>query len=358
MINHKLKLARQAAGLSLRQLEASIGKRVTAQAIGKYERGEAQPSPDVLAAICTALKIQPEQIQGNRSIALESIEFRKSPLALKKEEMAVQAQLLQHIENYLAIEDALSIKSSAWDLPRGGPYPIHATHDLERAAYAVRADWGLGSDPIRSFTALLEDRGIKVVSLALNNIDGFAATVRTHSNSLIPVIATNRDNWSERKRFTLAHELSHLVCNVVGTLDVERAANHFAGAFLMPAETLRAELGNHRTSISLGELLQVKKVFGVSMQALTYRCKEIGIISQTLFKQLFDVFTERGWRTYPYQEPDAIDPAQEMPIKLKRLCLRGLSEGLIDEETASRALGKSHYEIADIMTANVERVQN
>lgn len=58
----------------------------------------------------------------------------------------------------------------------------------------------------------------------------------------------------------------------------EKAANYFAGAFLMPAEALLgAEIGKHRKSISLEEFFDLKQLFGVSVQALTYRCKDLGI---------------------------------------------------------------------------------
>jgi transcriptional regulator with XRE-family HTH domain len=48
-------LARAASGLSLRELQEAIQNRVTAQAIGKYERDEDMPSSGVLAALARAL---------------------------------------------------------------------------------------------------------------------------------------------------------------------------------------------------------------------------------------------------------------------------------------------------------------
>ena len=55
MLGQRLKLARSAAGLSLRGLEERIENRVTAQAIGKYERDESVPSSGVLIALADAL---------------------------------------------------------------------------------------------------------------------------------------------------------------------------------------------------------------------------------------------------------------------------------------------------------------
>ena len=57
MTGQRLKISRAAAGLSLRGLEAAIGNRVTAQAIGKYERGESMPGSGVLIALAGALGV-------------------------------------------------------------------------------------------------------------------------------------------------------------------------------------------------------------------------------------------------------------------------------------------------------------
>ncbi len=354
MINQRLKIARQASGLSLRGLQGAIDNLVTAQAIGKYERGEARPSHNVLIAICKALKVQPEQILLGNTTTLESVEFRKSPTTQKREELTVQAQLLQHINNYLAVENALSLNSSFWDCPRGAPYPIRTMADAESAAASIRSHWGLGASPIRNLTNLLEDRGIKVVSMGLTNIDGFASTIKTHLNEVIPVITIKRDSWAERKRFTLSHELAHLIFGTVTELNPEKAANQFAGAFLMPADSLRGEIGNHRASISIGELLNIKKIFGVSIQALVYRCREIGIINNALFIKLFDEFTARGWRSAPYEELGAMNPMLERPTKLEQLCMRGLAEGLITQSLAARALDITLEDLTNMMSGQNE----
>lgn len=78
---------------------------------------------------------------------------------------------------------------------------------------------------------------------------------------------------------------------------MEKAANRFASALLMPADAIRAEVGAHRSSISLGELVNLKIRFRVSVQALAYRCKDLGIINAATFSELFNTFAERGWRS-------------------------------------------------------------
>ena len=62
-----------------------------------------------------------------------------------------------------------------------------------------------------------------------------------------------------------------MVLRVAPNVDAEKTAHRFAGAFLMPAETLRAEMGARRRSIGWSELFDLKQLFGVSVQALTVR---------------------------------------------------------------------------------------
>ena len=57
MLGEKLRAARKSLGLSLRDLQAKLGKVVSAQAIGKYERGEMRPSPEILGQLADALGV-------------------------------------------------------------------------------------------------------------------------------------------------------------------------------------------------------------------------------------------------------------------------------------------------------------
>ena len=57
MIADRVRLARRKAGYSLRELSIAMDRKVTAQAIGKYERGESVPSSGVLLALSKALGV-------------------------------------------------------------------------------------------------------------------------------------------------------------------------------------------------------------------------------------------------------------------------------------------------------------
>ena len=141
----------------------------------------------------------------------------------------------------------------------------------------------------------------------------------------------------------MAHELGHIVLEVASKVDDEKAAHRFAGAFLMPSEALWSEIGKHRKSIGWSELFGLKQLFGVSVQALTYRCKDLGIFSEPLFRRLFNDFARLGWRSPPYEEP--LSMKGEEPRRFERVCFRALAEGAVSEAKAAELLGISVHDL-------------
>jgi Zn-dependent peptidase ImmA (M78 family) len=339
MIGTRLKLARASAGHSLRDLADRMGNVVSAQAIGKYERDEDMPGSRALMALATALGVSESYLLSDEELTLEGVDFRKKRSA--KEEATIEAQTLQLLERYLAVEDLLGLKSVEWEQPRSAPHYIHDLRDAEDAARSVREDWGLGHDPVPKLAELLEERGIKILSIDLDDIDGLAARVMRKGRDAARVVVVRRNIWAERKRFTLAHELGHMVMVPGEGIDEELAAHRFAGAFLMPADVVRAEVGAQRSSISIGELVALKQRFGVSVQAIAFRCRDLGIIDKKAFSNLYRLFTQRGWRKAPYAEPGCIPADYEEPKRFERLCYRALAEGVIGESRAAEMLGIS-----------------
>ncbi|MQB22569.1 ImmA/IrrE family metallo-endopeptidase [Agrobacterium tumefaciens] len=338
MLGSRLRIARAAMRLSLRELSELIKGLVSAQAIGKYERGDDIPSPRVLKALSVALGVSIAHLKSEEQLTLESVEFRKG-MSSAKEEAFVQAKAITMLQHYLEIEAILGLESTDWEKPRGVPFPVNDIRDAEDAARSVRESWSLGNEPLPRLAELLEERGIKVLSVDLDHIDGLAAQASRRDRDAARVIVVKRNTWSERKRFTMAHELGHMVLGLAASLDAEKAAHRFAGAFLLPADMLRAEVGVTRSTISLGELTALKRKYGVSIQALTYRCRELAIISETTFRELFKVFSERGWRTPPFREPECLPAEYELPHRFERLCLRAYSENLVDITHVSELLG-------------------
>ena len=338
MIGKRLQLSRKAAGLSLRDLEEKIDKSVSAQALSKYERDEMMPGSEVLAALVRSLGVPESYLLGQNDLTLESVEFRKNMITSKKDEAAIKASVLSAVERYLEIEDFVGIASASWSLPHGSPYRVEEFAEAEAAAVRLRAAWSLGSDPIPDLTKFLEERGIKIIPIKLGErVAGLMSVARRSKGADVPVIIVNQDDTGERQRFTVAHELAHLVLETPSAPKAEKLAHRLASAFLMPAEILWREVGKHRDSISIGELLRLKALFKTSIQAITYRLKDLQIVGEPLLKRLFAEYARRGWRKPPYAEPVPIPP--EKPERFTRLCYRAVSEGAISEAKGAELLG-------------------
>nr|MBF2734487.1 ImmA/IrrE family metallo-endopeptidase [Betaproteobacteria bacterium AqS2] len=240
MFGQRLKLARKKAGLSLRDLSAQLegGGRVSAQALGKYERGEMMPSSRVLMALSKTLGVPLRYFMSPMGAELADVDFRKKAGSSVRDRARVEAAVLDHVERYLTIEEILGLESA---IPFE-PVNLSSVDGGEGLADRVREAWGLGGDPIPDMTELLEERGVKIFVIGLpGGVSGLTCLIKRSTNRLpVPVIVVNKDSNIERRRMSLAHELAHRVIDAKSSVDEEKAAMRFAGAFLMPAAHIKA----------------------------------------------------------------------------------------------------------------------
>jgi Zn-dependent peptidase ImmA (M78 family) len=327
----------------LRDLSAEMGERVTAQAIGKYERGEDIPSSGVLTALTKALGVSLSYLLDTQGIALSGVEFRTKANTTGKDRAHVETEVLEWIERYLQIETVLELDSSKWQCPIPCPVKLSDVNEAEKLSKDVRAAWKLGLDPIPNMTELLEEKGLKVLTVPLpDRVSGFTCLVgRGKGQASLPVIVVNDQFSLERRRLTLAHELAHRLIDTdcLSDKDEEKAATLFAGAFLMPREHLLREVGKHRSALGYTEIVDLKRIYRVSGMALLMRLRQLDVISESTLIYAFQTIA-RGWRT---QEPDELEkPAKrgmrERAKRFERLSYRALAEGLISLNKAAELL--------------------
>ena len=343
MIGDRIRLARNKSGLSLRDLAAAMDELVTAQAIGKYERGEDVPSSRVLSALTKVLKVSLSYLLDTQGIVLSSVEFRTKANTTAKDRAHVETEVLEWIERYLQIEIVLELDSAKWNCPVESPVQLKDVGDAEHLAKQVRDVWELGIDPIPNMTELLEEKGLKVLTVPLpDRVSGFTCTVgRGDGQPSLPVIVVNNKFSLERRRLTVAHELAHRLIDTdcLEDKDEEKAATLFAGAFLMPKEHLLKEVGKHRNAFGYKEIVDLKHMYRVSGLALLMRLKQLSVISESTLVYAFKTIA-RGWRT---QEPDELEKPEsrgqrERARRFERLSYRALAEGLISLQKAAELL--------------------
>lgn len=343
MIADRIKLARRKAGFSLRGLSEAMHWRVTAQAIGKYERGDDIPSSGVLIAMSAALGVSLSYLVDTQGIELRGIEFRTKASTSARDRAHVETEVLEWIERYLQVGLILELDSAKWDCPVARPRKLRDAGEAEQLAADVRNQWKLGCDPIPNMTELLEEKGLKVLTVALpGRVSGFTCLVKQAGDQPdLPVIVVNNQFSLERRRLTLAHELAHRLI-AVGSLaekEEERASTLFAGAFLMPREHLLREVGKHRNALGYKEIIGLKRLYRVSGAALLMRMRQLDVISESTLVYAFQTIA-RGWRT---QEPEELEEPEirgqrERALRFGRLCYRALAEGLISMSKAAELL--------------------
>lgn len=343
MLSDRLKLARRKAGLSLRDLSAAMNELVTAQAVGKYERGESIPSSGVLLALAKALDVSLTYLLDTQEVSLDSVEFRTKANTTARDRALVETEVLEWIERYLQIEVILELDSAQWQSPFAKPRVLKSIGEAEKLAKEVRTKWNLGLDPIPNMTELLEEKGLKVLTIELpHRVSGFTCMVqRPKGQKPLPVIVVNNKFSLERRRLTLAHELAHRLIDTdcLSDKDEEKAATLFAGALLMPAEHLLPEVGKRRSAVGYKEIFDLKRLYRVSGAALLMRLRQLDVISESTLIYAYQTVA-RGWRT---EEPEPLEAPdergqRERARRFDRLCYRALAEGMISLSKAAELL--------------------
>ncbi len=335
MLNRRIKQLRLARGLSLEALAAEMGGIVTKQALSKYERGKARPSRQVLNKLAAALQTQSAHLWSQPTLSIELTAYRKSARLPKKEQERIENWVRQNLEERVQLQTLIH-QGNDIDLPIRA-FKIKKLEDTERAAEQMRAHWNLGTAAIASVVDVLEEHHIHVLEIDTSNrFDGIAAIAydeEQHQKAAAVVVRQGLPG--ERQRLDFLHELGHLLLNVSKDCDEERAAFRFGAAFLVPASVLIREVGTRRAFVQPEELLLLKRRFGLSIQALLYRLKDLHIITDSYYRKWCIDINRLGWRK---QEP--LELPSEQPAWLLQNVLRTLSEGVITQDQAQVFFGQ------------------
>lgn len=302
---YRLKSIRVQQGVTQAVLAEAIG--VSKQAISQYENGRKNPESGTLVAIARFFQKPVGYFYQPVQTRLKKVDFRKRARLNGRALEAVKVTILDRLEPYLELEHVLGI-DSGFTNPLADML-IQNVKDAEQAALSLLRSWDLGTNPIPNIIEMLEDRGIKVISVKVDRqFDGLSTLV----NDTIPVIVVNSEMDTLRKRFTVMHELGHLLLRFPNNADkkfCEKACNRFAGAMLLPAAVMVEEIGMHRTQISFPELIAIKEYYGISLAAIIYRGLDLGVFAQSLGRRFWSMHnqnpalkSEKGYGQYHGEE--------------------------------------------------------
>lgn len=316
---------RLARGLTQEDLAGLLG--VSQPTINRYEHDEREPGDEMLKQLAEVLGVTPDFLRHagtlrgamavdahmRRRASARATIWRRQEARLNEYRMHVSAlfeQISLHAEQIIATFD-----------------PIDT--DPRDAARVARMQWRMPVGPVNNLTGWVEAAGCVVIveDFGTPRVDGLSQWIGDH-----PVMLLNARQPVDRLRWTLAHELGHLCLHseFVST-DPEREANAFAAEFLMPAEVIRPQLRN----LTPGRLADLKRQWGVSMQALVERAHQLKTITGEQRTALYKKFSRLGWRT---REPVSDELRVEQP-KLTAVIANALHDKGFSAEDVARVAG-------------------
>ncbi|MBS1594115.1 MAG: ImmA/IrrE family metallo-endopeptidase [Bacteroidetes bacterium] len=328
----KLKSARIMAGMSLQDLADAMPGKVSKQAIYKFESGNLIPNSITTGYLAGILNVPECFFERPQYAQLGLIEFRNVHSKVSaKEHAMIREQSLDFVSRYIELEQLLQFEDKFENPIKD--IAIADLADIETTVYKLRSQWRLGSGPLSGIIELLEKHGIKILEIEAG--DGFDGLQTFEVYTDTPVLVLNKSHFksNDRKRFTVLHELGHLLLPLDQyPLKVrERFCNAFAGTMLLPGEDLIREFGGKRNNLSFEELGAVKQNYGISMQAILYRLRESELITETYFKQFMFMINQFNYKIvepYPYH-------GDEKATRFNQLLSRGLAEKVFSVEKAA-----------------------
>lgn len=309
----RIREARVARGYSLAELSEKIG--VTSQAISQYELGHSTPQPEVMMRIIRELNFPlaffRKEKKRDINFAETAVYYRGVKNIPKKLKDAYRYRIEWIDEIYSFLNRYIDFPKI--DLPNleeefsQQMYEGLDNETLETIALSLRSYWGLGTNPIPNMVTLLQKKGFVIARIELQSkkIDAFS---QWYNN--IPYIILGSDKGAAvRSRFDLAHELAHLILhrNILNEdMDrkevrerIEREADYFAGAFLMPLGGFDRQV----VSSSVKHLLILKQEWKTSVSSMIKRSEQLHLFTDNQIRYLKSQMTnQRMWRKEPLDD--------------------------------------------------------
>jgi Zn-dependent peptidase ImmA (M78 family)/transcriptional regulator with XRE-family HTH domain len=305
------RLGRQFRGITQRELAAAVSAEPSS--ISRIENGLNSPTSDLVEAVARRLELpvtffcQPERPYG-LPMSVHPMWRSKAAVSQHSVDQAL-AELnlrIMHVRRLLrSLEFEPVLPLPEFDV---------ATHDgnVEEIAAKVRRAWMMPAGPVHDLVQWIERAGCFVMLVDLP--DAAMAGVTLRVPDMRPCIFVNRSMPADRQRFTLAHELGHLVMHRYPSEDMENEANAFAAAFLMPAHDIAPYFAGKKIDLRL--LAALKPEWRVAMQSLLYRAGTLGYINENQKRYLWQQFSVKKMRM---REPPELDFPAEHPSLVPKL---------------------------------------
>lgn len=335
-------------GMTMEELAKMVD--CSKQAISHYENNVRYPDSKTLLAIANVLDLDLDYFYDNYNVQfnLNSVNYREGTFLSSKQREEVESLATSLLSDYLELE-SIAKEISTFHNPLAGLLVLN-TNDAEKAAKQLRKKWKLGEGPISNLTNLLEKNGIRIIKIDFGfnyrheGLSGWA------EDRQIPVVILNsRQQDISRVRFTILHELAHLLLEMGEEIDmetIEHICDAFAGAVLLPYEILVEEFGKNRTAITMSELKRIKELYGISIAAIMVRAGMTKLISWVTYNK---------WKQSDFSNVDYGNfNGTEEPQRFLQMLYRCLSERKIGFDKAAKLARQDEADLLDIYKHQLE----
>jgi len=353
----RLKKARESAGLTIGDAASRLGF-ANYQTLSNIEKGEREVKASELALFAKTYfcNLSTLLMGDDQPLAAMNLLWRKAPTGERRKE--IEAYIKNRFEQYHFLERLLEIdKESNARLMTVIPADIRTNNQIDGLASKIGYMLNLGSRPALSLQKVMEQiLQIKILFIELSDFGSAAATVHPELGAAIVV---NNEEAPWRINFTLAHELFHVItwdtfspaemeADEQLFTDIEKKADRFASALLLPEAEVRQELTKKiiEQKLPLSDIVDVAREFGVSTSAILYRMVNLRLIPWDKANELSknDELTMIDRRI---RKDSAIDvPVSERFISLSAKCLR---KGLISRGKFAEILSIDRADIDEFL---------
>lgn len=329
----RLAVAKAASGNPGRQ-RISDDTAIAASDIRAYQSGTETPTFQERRELAKALGV-PSIYLTRPWPVVDLISLRNRRSLTKRDRQRIQIDIEIAFGNYYNVEDVLEEPLPPADFGRLGDAPDPPRHvdEVERIASDMRTTMGVDPRDLQPDVHAILDARIRLLPFdapsarAQGLLDG--CVVKSDRGDT--AIAFCRSVSVDRQRFTLIHEVGHLVSDDAGD---EAFSDQFASAFLMPRALFEQEFESH----TLDALLRMKSKFGCSVAALNRRGRDLGMISERSYLENQKRLSYLGWRK---REPDPHPPLKVPQFgRYSDLSVAAWQRELISESKLSELLGE------------------
>ena len=297
---NRIKSARLYNGLTVEELANKLD--VSKQAVSQYENNQTTPPIEKCFLLSREVGFPIDYFsQEDVGKVKKGTTYFRALLRTNSKARTQQESRLEHIGIIYSFLNQY-VDFPPLDLPE---FKEHLTP--KEAAINVRAYWGLGDAPIGNIMSLLESKGILITmfNTPTDDIDAFSQCEYIDGKEVFIIAISKNKHSATRIQFDIAHELGHIILHEwsenIELLDREqfknreKEANEFASEFLLPTSSYKNDVIGIPNKIE--SYIRLKRKWKVSIAAMMYKNREMGIITPRQYQYLVSLMNKKGFRT-------------------------------------------------------------